>query len=186
MPAPSRPWLYGLTIGLVLLMVGFSLGAVSSARAQSGRAPASTLQVIIDAIGALSSGLRPPSNGQTRLLFPIVSTEATNEAQLFIVNTGVYPTGTPGRSGECTFELFGKPVNIGIPDPLAVSVGTLEALLINDAIATSFSGYAVATCNFPLAHGFYLQSAGASILKSGDAMVLPPTRDATTVESLGQ
>ena len=62
MLTPTRPWFLGLTVGLAL---GAVLGAATVSRSASSRGTPSTLQTVLD----LVSGLRQPSNGETRLLF---------------------------------------------------------------------------------------------------------------------
>jgi hypothetical protein len=174
------------TAALALLLVGFSLGAVSSARATSGRASSSTLQAVLEAVEALASGLRPPSDGQTRLLFPAVSTFA-DATVLFVVNAGQGPSDTPGHSGQCTVDVFGNKPTPTL-QPVPVAVGGVNGVSIDEFnLATEFLGYAIATCDFPFAHGWYqVSDAGGAASIAGHALVLPPTRAAAIVESLGQ
>jgi hypothetical protein len=184
-----RRWTGRLGAALTLVLIGFSLGAVSSARATAGRASTTTLQAILEAVEALTSGLRPPSNGQTRLLFPLVSTYVDGTT-LQIVNTGQDPSGALGHDGSCALNLFGE-TELGGPGtfvlpPLSVGVGRLSSTTVTDIVVADFTGYAIATCDFPLAHGQYQLRSGGAIVMAEAALILPPTRSAAVVEALGQ
>jgi len=114
----------------------------------------------------------------TTLLFPYVTNVAGFETGLAIANTttdnlkNVGSTSTPNgissataTTGTCTFNFYGNTAVQPAPFPTPVPLGvynattgaapvyanTLTSMLLG---ATSFSGYAIASCNFVDAHGF--------------------------------
>jgi hypothetical protein len=166
--------------------------------AQAGRdASAASLETILEAlqgleakVNALATGLRPASSGQTRLLFPHVRTSLDVTTDLYIANVGLEPSGTLGNTGACSVALVGEGGASGqvatttLPS-LPVLVGSVRKQTIGQGLVFGFGGYALATCDFPMAHGTWAVLLNGVPQFGGLALVLPPTRDADIVESLG-
>jgi hypothetical protein len=188
----SRSWVRGLILGFVL---GATFAA-GLALASSGRGtPIATLQPILDLLG----GLRQPSNGQTRLLFTAVQAGSPpTDTVITIFNTGRDPYGTEGRPGACAVTFYGT---VGA-DPQSETLRITPEIVPGDLyswsvsagdpandlfLISAFTGYAIATCDFPLAHAWYeTRGSGGERVVSQNALVLPSTRSTAFVEAGGQ
>jgi hypothetical protein len=138
--------------------------------------------------GVAASGTVPAI--RTRLLFPYVSNGPGFETGISVANTGMDDTGTVGTSGTLTFYLFG-----GSGAPLTSDGGTLApgqsfSSNVTAMVGPNLTGYIVAVCNFPYAHGFasVINGFGTSTATAtmSPALVLPVTRSTSTPEGLGQ
>ena len=175
------------------ILLGLAAGQLPSALAVSGRGePVAALESIetrltelTDQLTSLRAVLRPESNGRTRLLFPFVTNTAGFDTGLSIANTGQQPGGAIGQSGTCLISFFGSNPPADITTP-SVAQGQTRQVLVSD-VAPSFQGYVIATCQFPLAHGFYVVSDVGfnDFAHGGHALVLPPERDTDVVEAVG-
>ena len=140
----------------------------------------------VDAAGSEASG------GKTRLLFPFVfSAQESYETAIHIMNTGLDPFGTAGSSGTVTFYDYGTSAispetsaSVAPGESFSFVVGKGDGVSISPA--PGFGGYVIAVCNFPFAHGFFAGfDSTYSTAASGLAIVLPATRDASSVEMRG-
>jgi len=138
--------------------------------------------------GVAASGTVPAI--KTRLLFSYVTNGPGFETGISVANTGMDDTGTVGTSGTLTLYFFG-----GSGAPITVDGGTLapgQSYVSNltAMVGANFTGYIVAVCNFPYAHGFayVVNGFGTSTATStmSPALVLPVTRSTSTPEGLGQ
>jgi hypothetical protein len=171
---------------LLLGFAGLTLAAVvlwlPEARAQA----TTSLEGLQAALDDLRAGIRPPSNNQTRLLFQFVTNQAGFDTGMTIANTAADPFGTPGKTGACAIRFYGA----GTPPPFTtprIAPGQTYTNILSQ-IAGGFQGYAIAVCDFPLAHGSaFLGDIGfARLAWNTPVLVLPSTRSAARVESLGQ
>jgi hypothetical protein len=106
------------------------------------------------------------STCQTDLLFPFVTNENGFETGMSIANTTTDPFGTGAQNGSCYIQFYGDNVpatNTTTTAPCtsagactgALNTGKVFASTLSSIIGTgSFQGYAIAVCNFQLAHGF--------------------------------
>jgi hypothetical protein len=103
----------------------------------------------------------------TDLLFPFVTNENGFETGMSIANTTTDPFGTPVQNGSCVIQFYGDTVphqdgTTTAPCTTAgactgnITSGTVFANTLSNIITGSspFQGYAIAVCNFQLAHGF--------------------------------
>jgi hypothetical protein len=101
----------------------------------------------------------------TNLLFPFVTNEAGFETGMSIANTTTDPFGTTAQNGSCYIQFYGDNVpasNTTVTAPCtaagactgAINSGKVFANTLTGIIGSSFQGYAIAVCNFQLAHGF--------------------------------
>ena len=103
----------------------------------------------------------------TDLLFPFVTNENGFETGMSIANTTTDPFGTPPQNGSCVIQFYGDTVphqdgTTTAPCTTAgactgnITSGTVFANTLSNIITGSspFQGYAIAVCNFQLAHGF--------------------------------
>jgi hypothetical protein len=186
-------------VGATMLMLAAILLVASAAPGSSGRdGPAGTLEALLAVVG----GLRPPSNGETRLLFPNVVTTDGSGTEVNISNTARDPYGTQGSAGACEVRLYGRVGGAAAAEvartlPAAEPGATISWNVALGAVSTGgpvtsvpavpdFFGYAVATCAFPLAHGFVFTALGGTVVSSTPALVLPSTRSTSFVEAAGQ
>jgi hypothetical protein len=115
----------------------------------------------------------PPT---TNLLFPFVTNQAGFDSGLVIVNTSADPFENLRVDGECTLHFFGTnapPSTV----PTVIAAGT-EATFLASTVAPGFQGYVIATCTFPLGHGWLeLSDVGQNdFAASYPALVLPAKR----------
>jgi hypothetical protein len=106
------------------------------------------------------------STCSTDLLFPFVTNEAGFETGMSIANTTTDPFGTGAQNGSCYIQFYGDtapPTNTTTTAPCtsagactgAINSGKVFANTLSTIIGSgSFQGYAIAVCNFQLAHGF--------------------------------
>jgi hypothetical protein len=137
--------------------------------------------VALAALALLSlSGAEPGTAAKapptTNLLFPFVTNQAGFDSALVIVNTSADPFDNPATDGACTLHFFG-PSAPAPTAPTPIAAGT-EATFLASTVAPGFQGYVIATCTFPLGHGWMqLSDAGQlSFAASYSALVLPANR----------
>jgi len=106
------------------------------------------------------------STCSTDLLFPFVTNENGFETGISIANTTSDPFGTGAQNGSCYIQFYGDnapSTNTATTAPCtsagactgAINSGKVFANTLSGIIGTgSFQGYAIAVCNFQLAHGF--------------------------------
>ena len=103
----------------------------------------------------------------TDLLFPFVTNENGFETGISIANTTTDPFGTGPQNGSCYIQFYGDaapPSNTTTTAPCTsagactgtINSGKVFANTLSGIIgaSNSFQGYAIAVCNFQLAHGF--------------------------------
>ncbi len=149
------------------------------------------------AVNAALVTLWEPNDGKTRLLFPYVSNQAGFDTGMAITNTGLDPMGTTGVTGTAKVYYYGRTAIGGQVAPqttISLAPGQAAYFSISGggvpgatSSAASFQGYVVVVCNFPFGHGHYVVTdVGVNrVAWGGEALVLPPTRDPTRVESRG-
>ena len=150
------------------------------------------------AINAAMLAMWEPNDGKTRLLFPYVSNQAGFDTGIAITNTGLDPLGTSGATGTAKVYYYGRTSSSSqAPAPqttISLAPGhqvvfSLSGGGVPNALssAATFQGYIVVVCNFPFAHGHYVINSLDTnrFAWGGEALVLPPTRDPTRVESRG-
>jgi len=100
-----------------------------------------------------SSGLFTISACQTTLLFSYVTNQGGFDTGLVIANTSQDPFATGRQSGSCVLNWYdGKshlPTNTG-----TIAAGTNYTSVVSSLLLDDFTGYVIARCGFPLAHGF--------------------------------
>jgi hypothetical protein len=111
------------------------------------------LSALVKALQASVDQLQPPpAKTNTRLLFPFVNTAPGFDSGISIANTGA-------TNGLCTLKFygFGAPADYTTP---AILSGTNYAFQVSNLPmgVAGFTGYVIATCNFPGAKGFELFS----------------------------
>jgi hypothetical protein len=106
------------------------------------------------------------STCSTDLLFPFVTNENGFETGISIANTTSDPFGTATQNGSCYIQFYGDNApasNTTTTAPCtsagactgAINTGKVFANTLSGILGTgSFQGYAIAVCNFQLAHGF--------------------------------
>jgi hypothetical protein len=106
------------------------------------------------------------STCSTNLLYPFVTNENGFETGMSIANTTSDPFGTGAQNGSCYIQFYGDAApstNTTTTAPCtsagactgAINSGKVFANTLSGIIGTgSFQGYAIAVCNFQLAHGF--------------------------------
>jgi hypothetical protein len=139
-----------------------------------------------------------PNNGKTRLLYPYVCNHNGFDTSIGIMNTGADPFGTVGATGTATVYYYGSMGTGALPSPQTtapIAPGQLVGFSLigggvpsSSSSATTFCGYVIVVCNFPLGHGFYMiyDPGLTTYATSGEAIVLSSTRDASRVESRGK
>jgi hypothetical protein len=98
----------------------------------------------------------------TTLLFPYVINVAGFDTGLAIANASTGSTGTTisPSSGSCNVNFYGTAVPTTNPYATGtIATGTVTAFDIG-TVASGFSGYAIAVCNFQGAHGYAFISNG--------------------------
>ena len=132
--------------------------------------------------GKTSTGFFSVAACSTSLLFPYITTVPGWNVGIAISNTGTDPFGNMGQAGTCDFSFYGAtgapaaPMTLGAngfgttADRTAIKSGTTSADLASVAVAGgSFTGYAIAVCNFQYAHGyaFIIGNGAKSTLSNG-------------------
>jgi hypothetical protein len=99
------------------------------------------------------AGLFAISACQTVLLFPYVTNQAGWDTGMVIANTSQDPFSERASSGACVLNWYdGRshlPANTG-----NIAAGTVYTDLASSLLPDGFTGYVIARCGFPLAHGF--------------------------------
>jgi len=141
------------------------------------------LVLVLAGIAVTEHSVKAQAPDPTNLLFNFVTNQAGFDTLLEIANTTQDPYGTTAVSGRCTLNFFG----VNAPAAFTTAVipaGTVRGLKAS-TIAPNFQGYIIATCQFPLAHGWYsLRKPGTSEISGSQAQVLPSPRN--NPESLNQ
>jgi hypothetical protein len=99
------------------------------------------------------------SEDVTYLLFPFVSNKSGFETGIAIMNTGLDPLGTTGKTGTCTAYYYGSPsvaaqTSSSVPPGQHLSFTLTSGIPGSNKPVLSFQGYMIIKCNFPYAHGF--------------------------------
>ncbi len=111
-------------------------------------------------------GVCSDSSTKSYIMFPFLTNQAGFDTGFSIANTTSDPFGTTPAAGACTLNFFGAfaPAAINTGN---IAAGTTYTSLVSSA-APNFQGYMVASCNFPLAHGFaFISDLGARNLAMG-------------------
>jgi hypothetical protein len=136
-------------------------------------AGAAALAVLLTASPSYSQ--RPPappvpcadSDTKTHILFPFVSNQAGFDTGFAIANTTTDPFGTVGVAGACTLNFYSSPISPAPASTGIIAQGATYTGLVS-SLAHGFQGYMIATCNFPLAHGFsFISETGVRNLAAG-------------------
>ncbi|HTX37548.1 MAG TPA: DUF4214 domain-containing protein [Bryobacteraceae bacterium] len=93
---------------------------------------------------------RSPASPQY-LLFPFLTNQNGMDSGIVLTNSSQDPFGTSPAAGTCTLNFYGA----NAPSPLttpSIPAGQQYITTVS-AVAPSFQGYAIATCNFPDAAG---------------------------------
>jgi hypothetical protein len=115
------------------------------------------------------------ASNTTNLLYTYVTNVAGFDTGFSISNTGADPFGTvppacPMNHCTCTLNFYGAsaPMPITTVDIPAVTTATSTYTNLTSTIAPGFTGYMIAVCNFPYAHGFaFISDVGARNLAMG-------------------
>jgi len=118
----------------------------------------------------------PGNSTPTGLLFSAVSNANGNDTSIVISNTSEDPFGASPASGPCTISYFGSVGGSGAPSPqvsASIPAGSQLSFTLSQgnpeqgiAATPGFSGYLMASCGFPPAHGL------ATITQSGPALAI--------------
>jgi hypothetical protein len=143
-----------------------------------------SLSVVLAIIGFTGHVVKAQAATQTNLLFNMVTDQVGFDTILVIANTSQDQYGTSAVSGGCVLHFFGAnaPGNSIIK---LIPAGSVRPLLLS-SVAPNFQGYVIATCNFPLAHGWFAQkrATASNFLAANQALVLPSSRTGLPFESL--
>lgn len=142
----------------------------------SAMALATAAAILLTASPSYSQGrVSPPpvsgpctdSDTKTHILFPFMTNQAGFDSGFAISNTATDPFGTAGAGGVCTLHFYSNPTSPAAVTTANIPQGTTYTNLIS-SIAPGFQGYMIASCNFPLAHGFsFISDVGARNLAMG-------------------
>jgi hypothetical protein len=121
----------------------------------------------------------------TSLLYPYVTAAAGFDTGVAIANTTTDPFGTVAQAGTCSIYFYGSNAPAVNPYVTAsVATGTTTAVLATN-VAPDFTGYAIAVCNFQLAHGFaFVSDLGARNLAMGYLPLVMGNTDLSTARSI--
>lgn len=109
----------------------------------------------------------PDSDTKTHILFPFMTNQAGFDTGFAIANTGADPFGTAGLAGACTLNFYSGAASPAPVTTASIAQGETYTNLVS-SIAPGFQGYVIASCNFPLAHGFsFISDLGARNLAMG-------------------
>jgi hypothetical protein len=126
------------------------------------------------------------SNMQTRLLFLYVTNQNGFDTEFDIANTTMDAMGTSTTNGTCTLTFYGTAAVSPFTTPL-ISAGSVYRVKAS-AVSPNFTGYAFATCGFPLAHGSLMTMVApgysSPIHASMAALVVPSIRNSSFAEQL--
>jgi len=102
----------------------------------------------------------------TSLLFPFITNQAGFDTGIAVINTTSDPFGTKPQAGACNFTFYGTPTTAAFPTP-SIASGQLYAFQAS-VVTPGFEGYAIAVCQFQLAHGYaFISDLGAQKLAHG-------------------
>ena len=127
------------------------------------------------------------TNHVTNLLYTFVTSNAGFDTGLSISNTASDPFGTtapcPQVGCSCTFNFYAT--NPPMPQTTPSLPPGQTYANVASALAPNFTGYVIATCNFPYAHGFaFISDVGARNLAMGYlAQVICTDRGSTAMGS---
>src|SRR5262249_19988197 len=108
----------------------------------------------------VANGRCTDAGTKTHLLFTFVTNINGFDTGVAISNTTADTFGTTHVTGTCTLKFFGAGPPTAVTTP-NVNPGTTYANVAS-SLAPGFQGYMIATCNFPLAHGFaFISDIGA-------------------------
>jgi hypothetical protein len=115
---------------------------------------------------------------QTSLLFPFITNQAGFDTGIAIMNTSQDPFGSVTQSGTCQVNFYGTPTTAAYVTPIILpgnSWTPAQGTFMASDKAPLFEGYAIAVCNFQLAHGYsFVSDLGAQKLAHGSlALILP-------------
>lgn len=174
----------------VPITVNLSLAPNSTNGAFSGGTSATTTNVprFVDT----SSPMTVANIGicQTTILFPYVTTVPGFDTGMAIANTTQDPFGTNSQNGTCAVNWYEAGVS-GTNPPVfttpVINAGTVYAFgAVSNTANTQFTGYAIAVCNFSLAHGYAaVTDVGARSILSGYLPLILPSTSRSGPESLG-
>jgi len=111
------------------------------------------------------------SANQTNLLYTFMTNVGGFDTGFSISNTGLDPFGTalpacPNNVCECVLNFYGGGNSIPVHTP-GIPPGATHTDLVSVRVP-GFTGYMIATCNFPYAHGFaFISDVGARNLAMG-------------------
>jgi len=124
----------------------------------------------------------------TPMLFPYVINVNGFDTGIAIANTTTDPFGTAAQAGTCSLYFYGSsaPTATGT-NPFVtpvIATGTVYANLAS-TLASGFSGYMIANCNFQFAHGFaFVSDVGARNLAMGYLALIFPSTSRSATEAL--
>jgi len=103
----------------------------------------------------------------TAILFPYVTNINGFDTGMVLANTTTDPFGTAAQQGTCTINFYSAPTATATFTTPNIVSGSIYANLASQMDA-GFNGYAIAICNFQLAHGFaFISDVGARNLAMG-------------------
>jgi len=103
----------------------------------------------------------------TALLFPYVTNINGFDTGMVLANTTTDVFGTAAQQGTCTINFYSAPTATATFTTPNIVSGSIYANLASQMDA-GFNGYAIAVCNFQLAHGFaFISDVGARNLAMG-------------------
>ena len=103
----------------------------------------------------------------TALLFPYVTNINGFDTGMVLANTTTDVFGTAAQQGTCTINFYSAPTATATFTTPNIVSGSVYANLASQMDA-GFNGYAIAVCNFQLAHGFaFISDVGARNLAMG-------------------
>ncbi len=122
----------------------------------------------------------------SRLLFPYVFTQSGFDTEITISNTSQDPLGTASQNGTCNLNFYGNAASITQTASIAAGKQLIFSVMQGGsgmAAYPNFSGYLIATCDFPLARGS-ARIYGGIIAYSQDAQPITLPRSTATPTAL--
>jgi hypothetical protein len=125
---------------------------------------------------------------QTILLFPYVTSDGGFDTGIAISNTTPDPMGTTTTKGTCKVTFYGNAntpaaLTTGVVGPFDATNNVLptRAFAVS-SLATGYTGYAFAVCDFQFAHGFaFVSDLGARNLAMGYLALIVNNGDTSVV-----
>jgi hypothetical protein len=146
------------------ITVSLSYAPLSTTTSASSTA---TIPRFIDSGAADNKIIATVATCTTSLLFPYITTVTGFDTGIAISNTTADPFGTGNQAGACTINWYGNNNGGTTNTPITASTTATSAAPVIAAgttwttVASStgfagagFTGYAIAVCNFQLAHGY--------------------------------